>query len=365
MATKQQPILYALNEVGEIKHIDEVERGDDCKCRCIACGEKLIAKKGDRRLKIHHFAHAPGVECQYGYESSLHLMAKHILEKSKKMTIPPIYIHFPNSTKKPVLLQDSKEIAIESIRLECHLKNIIPDIEIHSADNILIVEIFVTHPVDDDKLAKIQNENISSLEIDLSALDRSISADELSQILLENLQLKHWIYNSRETIWYNNFLCASKKLAMTPIQYQMYDNGWLVFGCPRPSRKWDGQQCANYGYDCKCCPYYIKTVEGNDNSRYVFCTGDNRIAECGDFTIDEEKRATKNKEKEIPNLHDRVCKTMALLDKKAVYLCPNCGYALCEKTGRFGKFWGCYMHPNCKFAIWYDPAKGEYQYKND
>ena len=365
MAAKQQPMLFAFDETGEIKYIEEVERGAACGCVCPACGKKLIAKKGDRRLKIHHFAHAPGVDCEYGYESSLHLAAKSILEKAKKITIPPIYVHFPNSTKKPVLLQDSKEISIESIELELHLRNMIPDIVIRSGNSILIVEIFVTHPVDDDKLAKIHDKNISSIEIDLSKQDRNISIDELSQILLENLQSKRWIYNSRETIWYNNFLCASKKLVMTPIKNQIYDCGWLVFGCPVPSRKWEGKQCANYGHDCNRCPYHIETIKGSNNSRYILCTGDNRIVECEDFIIDETERAIKNEEKEIPTLNDRICKTTELLDKKIVYLCPNCGYALREKTGRFGKFWGCSMHPSCRFAIWYDPKKGEYQYKND
>ena len=363
MATQRQPILFALDEDGEVKHIDEVARGE--KCRCIACGEKLIAKKGDRRLKIHHFAHAPGVDCEYGYESSLHLAAKHILEKAKGMVIPAIYINFPRSRKKPVLLQEAKKISIESVELECHLRDIIPDIVIHSDNSILIVEIFVTHSVNTTKLEKIRGKNISSIEIDLSSLDRNISVDELSNILLEDIQLKHWLYSAREAIWFKNFLCASEKLIKTPIKDQLYEIGALVYGCPMPSRQWDGKPCANFEHDCLRCPYHICSIKDENGLDYVCCTGRMHIADSDDFSISEAQRIEKNKKIEISSFHTRVCKTMDLLDMKIVYTCPNCGYALCERKGQFGSFWGCRMYPNCRFTIWYDPKKEKYQYSND
>lgn len=366
MATKQPPLLYALDSNGVIKHIDEVERGEACKCICPACGKDLIAKKGDRRLKIHHFAHAHGVDCEYGYESSLHLEAKSILETAKKIVIPAVYVNFPYSCKKPVLFRASTEISIDSVELEVHLRNIIPDIVIRSGERTLIVEIFVTHAIDKDKLAKIENENISTIEIDLSDLDRNISLDELSHILLEDVQKKYWIYNAKETSQYDKFLDKSKKYAVKSIPGSISGSSAnLVFDCPMPTRKWDGEMCADYWLDCTRCPYCIKVQNNKGDVSYVHCTGEECIAECVDFTIDKKERIEKNKDKTTVPFLDRVNKAKKLLDEGITGDCPNCGYAFREKEGKFGKFWGCYMYPHCKFAIWYDPEKEEYRYTNN
>ena len=94
---KQRHIKYALKN-GMITSISDVERGLKCGCVCSACGAKLVARKGTK--KIHHFAHYAGEDCEYGYESSLHLAAKEILSKSKKMIVPPTFVHFSRSYKK-------------------------------------------------------------------------------------------------------------------------------------------------------------------------------------------------------------------------------------------------------------------------
>lgn len=364
MATQRQPILFALDEDGEVKHIDEVARGE--KCKCIACGERLIAKKGDRRLKIYHFAHASGVECEYGYESSLHLAAKNILETAKKIVIPSVYIRFPNSQKKPILFRDSQEIPIDSIGLEVNLRSIVPDIVIKSGKKILIIEIYVTHAVDKEKLEKIKEKNISAIEIDLSALDRNISKDELSHILLEDVQKKHWIYNAKETDLRKKFFDKSQKYVVTSIPGSLLgSSAEIVFDCPVPTRKLNGRMCADYWFDCKRCPFFIGALNNKDDVIHVQCTGAECISDCDDFSMDKEERIRKNNGNMTFPFFERYKETTQSLDENDVGVCPNCGYALREMNGRFGKFWGCYMFPHCKFTIWYDPAKGEYRYKND
>ena len=36
--------IYAINEKGELKHVDEVERGGDCGCFCSVCKSLASAK---------------------------------------------------------------------------------------------------------------------------------------------------------------------------------------------------------------------------------------------------------------------------------------------------------------------------------
>ena len=84
MSVKQLKLTYALKD-GEIVSIEDVKSGLSCGCICPACGDPLVAKKGEKMM--HHFAHHAGHTCEFGYESSLYLAAKNILSKAKKIVI--------------------------------------------------------------------------------------------------------------------------------------------------------------------------------------------------------------------------------------------------------------------------------------
>lgn len=68
-------LIYAVDSNGILVNVDNVNTGNKCGCFCPACKEPLTAKnKGKKR--IHHFAHQSGTECEFAYESMLHLLAK-------------------------------------------------------------------------------------------------------------------------------------------------------------------------------------------------------------------------------------------------------------------------------------------------
>ena len=115
MAQKQLNLTVAVRNGVAIK-IEDVESGLKCGCVCPACGETLVAKKGKKMM--HHFAHHAGHNCEYGYESSLHLAAKEILLQAKRMTLPAVYVPFPDSYKKDELVHPAKEIHIDKVELE-------------------------------------------------------------------------------------------------------------------------------------------------------------------------------------------------------------------------------------------------------
>ena len=156
-------LIYALKN-NQIVSIDDVESGLKCDCICPACGNKLIAKKGNRVM--HHFAHRSETNCEYGYETSLHLAAKDILSKAKKMMLPPVRMPPQYSHREDSLLQEAKEITIENVFLEKHFQGFIPDIVVCSGGKQLFVEIFVTHRIDEAKKKGI-SVNISLLEKEL------------------------------------------------------------------------------------------------------------------------------------------------------------------------------------------------------
>lgn len=157
---KRNQLIYAIKD-GVATSIENVESGLKCGCICPSCGEPLVARKGAKRM--HHFAHYSGHNCEYGYETSLHLAAKEILSKANRIMLPAVYIQFPNSPKAPELYCESKEKSIERVELEKRFQDVIPDVVIYAGGKQLFLEVYVTHAIDDVKLKKLKESDISTI----------------------------------------------------------------------------------------------------------------------------------------------------------------------------------------------------------
>ena len=332
---KQLNLIYALKD-GSIVNISEVESGLKCGCICPACSEQLVAKKG-KKMK-HHFAHYSGKTCSYGYESSLHLAAKDILSKAKKMTIPAVYVHFPDSYKGDELICEAKEIEIEDVELEKQFGSIVPDVVVKAGGKSFFVEIYVTHCIDEIKLEKIRKAQISTIEIDLSKKTSAISAEELSELLLRDSREKQWKYNKLAEVYLKRFISIADAKEIVSRGLAMH-----VDNCPIRARVWKGKPYANYIDDCLYCKYCIA------NGETFLCSGRERIATVTDFTISKEERI---KNAEIEQQKEKE-------DTFARGRCPNCGSLLVERQSRFGVFWGCSSYPHCQFTASPDPETGE------
>lgn len=317
--TTHSKLIYALKD-DNIVSIDEVQSGKNCGCVCPACGDELIARKGEKRM--HHFAHRSNEDCEYGYESSLHLAAKDILSRSKKMVIPPIYVEFPQSGKPKELISMEREISIDDVELEKRFDTIIPDIVVYSGDKYFFIEIYVSHPIDDEKLEKLKEKNISTIEIDLSKIKRDISVEELSDILLKDSDRKSWKYNAVSDKWYQRFVKASDKMPLTQRGLALH-----VDGCPIGIRNWKGKNYANFVDDCMGCEYCFSYA----HEGYILCSGRERIATKKDFLISKEERIS-NSNNPLPKIEK----------------CPNCKVQLVRAKKDKGDVWQC---PRCTFYI--------------
>lgn len=271
---------------------------------------------------MHHFAHRSNEDCEYGYESSLHLAAKDILWRSKKMGIPPVYVEFPQSGKPKELLYLKKEIPVDRVELEKRFDDIIPDIVVYSGDKYFFIEIYVTHPIDDEKLKKLKEKKISTIEIDLSKIKRDISVEELSDILLKASDRKSWKYNAVSEKWYQRFEKASDKMPLTQRGLALH-----VDGCPIGIRNWKGKNYANFVDDCTGCEYCISYA----HEGYILCSGRERIATKKDFLISKEERIS-NSNNPLPKIEK----------------CPNCKVQLVRAKKDKGDVWQC---PRCTFYI--------------
>lgn len=174
-------LSYALNAEKKLVHIDSVKNGLECGCICPGCKEKLVAKN-DGKVREHHFAHVSGNDCGTGYQTIRHIWGKELIVANQQV---------------PVALNGKKGfIKTNQIGMEITLTdlNIIPDVFARAglqfnyrrlsftADVPLIVEIYVTHKVDDEKAAIIKKAGIPAIEIDLSK-SSAMTKEELAKDL--------------------------------------------------------------------------------------------------------------------------------------------------------------------------------------
>lgn len=335
---KNQNMTYALKD-GKTVHISEVENGLRCECICPACGERLIARKGTK--VIHHFAHKSTVECEYGYQTSLHLVAKDIISKYRQICIPALFLNIPKSGKR-ILIEDAQVIQVSEVILEKKISDIIPDILLMTNVGILILEIYVTHEVDDEKKKKIKRLNIPTLEIDLSKLNRNITKEELAEVLIKETENKKWIYNGKREQTYTRFVEVSESKKIVSRGYALH-----VDECPIKSRVWKGKPYANFTDDCNMCEYFIdykKSENHTTDNGEILCSGKLRIGKIKDFDTSLEERMREYDKKREEEKYELISQG----------ICPQCGCYLKIRHGRYGEFFGCSNYPHCQFTFSYD-----------
>lgn len=194
---------------GELISIREVESGLSCNCVCPACGAKLVARKG--KVKAHHFAHNKTEGCEYGVESALHLAAKNLLEKKKEIVLPSLYVREEDSSWNMVKVSEKTRVVIDEVRLEKRVSDFVPDIIARIGSKELLIEIAVTHFVDEEKEIKVRNNGVSMIEIDLSMLDDGFTDEDLEDLVVESEYTKQWIYNAMEQTLFSKYLYLRSK----------------------------------------------------------------------------------------------------------------------------------------------------------
>jgi len=173
---------------GQIVHISEVRNGLSCECVRPHCKARLVARKGPQ--KQHHFGHYASTECRHAYESAIHKLAKEILCKEKKIKIPEVKAEYMDMKE---IIQREIIFELDEARLEEPISGIIPDVVALKRDRKLLIEIAVTHFCDSMKITKIRENNLSTIEVDLSQLSRDATALEIEEALLYSAP-RAWVY---------------------------------------------------------------------------------------------------------------------------------------------------------------------------
>lgn len=186
-------------------------RGLKCNCICAACKRSLVAKMGE--VKAPHFAHyvekGTILDCsaQKANESGLHQMAKKIVKESTYINLPAIEIEAEcdpsrnaNDEKQcePLHIKDEQMWYFSSAEMEVPCNGFTPDVYLHGEKTDLLVEIMVTHPVDDEKKERVKQAGLPMIEIDISDIYNNLekfSEEMLRRELIDSVERKEWIYN--------------------------------------------------------------------------------------------------------------------------------------------------------------------------
>lgn len=181
MMVKNIQLPCGVRKDGNVVYIEDAENGLKCDCVCPGCGQPLVAKNNGKK-KEHHFAHFRTAECEHGYQSALHYMAKDIFLEMKEFTFV--------KNGAPV------KYRIDDVVLEKSVDSVVPDILVTCDGKRFAVEIFVTHAVDDEKKEKIRSLKLSALEIDLSRFRHTMLDKESLKTEVNNADNFSWVHDA-------------------------------------------------------------------------------------------------------------------------------------------------------------------------
>ena len=213
----QLKLAYGLREE-RLLHITKVANGLACACTCPGCRARLVARNQGTR-KVPHFAHYQAPECAHGLQTALHLAAKDIISRHRQFRLPGAAgtftftdnfwasftfnaAHYESCISGDVGVPAEYAIPpryldVERVTLERKTHDIVPDIILHTSAGELLVEVAVTHFVDEVKREKIKQLGISCVEIDLSKMDRAVDFAQLEEVLIHGVEQKRWIFNAK------------------------------------------------------------------------------------------------------------------------------------------------------------------------
>lgn len=190
---------------GRLLAAASVERGLACGCVCPGCGASLVARQGAKRRA--HFAHHSGDEGGGCFESAVHRYAKQVVAESCSLRLPGWngQANMPNpptaSDREGVLRYGEAvdwpavNTAVGNGHVEVVIGEIRSDAVVTDPSGDLLVEIRVSHLVDEAKATKVRAMNARMIEIDLSTCPVDLMMDAV--LFAEWIRFaapRHWIW---------------------------------------------------------------------------------------------------------------------------------------------------------------------------
>lgn len=141
-------------------------------------------------------------------ESLLHLKAKEILEREKRIRLPDLAIELDAETDDGDVLSRQfsvlgRVVDLEAVVLEKQLERIRPDVLASTiaapewpASQVL-VEVTVTNTITDERMERIRAQNVPAIEIDISRMGGVVTEAEFARLVVEEHAGKRWLHHPR------------------------------------------------------------------------------------------------------------------------------------------------------------------------
>ena len=233
-------IPYGLRD-DRLVHVSQLsrgERGSRCGCVCPECKSPLTARMGE--VNRHHFAHSGGNRpCAGGAETGIHLAAKQMIADNLAIPVPLLQASLEGKDSLGYSVRESKVIfkgcdrqPVDRAKLEHHLGDIRPDLIVTLAGNEILIEVAVTHYIDDEKLRRLEARGLRCVEIDLGDIPRTVTPAELES----------YVYDRGRAYWIVNPKLAAAEAALQPRLQQAIDRENARIEKARQEREEEGRR---------------------------------------------------------------------------------------------------------------------------
>lgn len=192
-------VPFGLRE-GRLYEPLQVESGLKCGCTCPGCGAPLVARHSHSGKVTSNFAHHDADDCATGFETAVHLAAKQLIADRMALFLPEVIARAQGidisgkDLSRERLLSPAGARELTAVRVEECLGIIRPDLVVAIGRQEVLVEIAVTHFVDEVKRARIQALGMPAVEFDLSEL-REMNFDALEIALFTDAQQAEWVWH--------------------------------------------------------------------------------------------------------------------------------------------------------------------------
>jgi len=159
-----------------------------------------------------HYAFPPGTPSHTRRETLLHLKAKEILEREKRMALPEKKVEasrtFPSKhvIERSAVLVPQQYAKFGAVSLEVPMGQIKPDVvaviepENDSFSGRLLIEITVFNAISGERIERIRAVDLPTIEIDISRMGGAITEADFASLIVDELAGKKWLHFPGESL---------------------------------------------------------------------------------------------------------------------------------------------------------------------
>ena len=138
-------------------------------------------------------------------ETLLHREVKAILERELRIRVPELkaeaeWLRANGFTDKRTWSSPDVELRLSSVELEVHLGHSVPDVvaswvEEDGWSHSMLIEVTVTNTITYERIERLSSLGWPVLEIDISRMGGTVTRDELTRLVLDEVAGKRWLYH--------------------------------------------------------------------------------------------------------------------------------------------------------------------------